>query len=150
MIVWQVIANEIGLNGDDAAYFATRAQALAAMREHRQYCKNKDRDRGYITHEPRKLTITTREKLAHCLNDATGYGASRERMSGRCEEARANAYVMAATPELLAALYEMYAALDNLMTIVAANPGQDIKAMLVAERARRISLTAIAKAEGRS
>lgn len=71
MIVWRVIGNEIGPHGNGAAHFATKAQALARLREHRRV----DRDQARID-EPERIVVKTREQLADMLDDAMGFGCS--------------------------------------------------------------------------
>lgn len=71
MIVWRVIGNEIGPDGNGAAHFTTKAQALRRLREHRKDDPDRVRD-----DEPEKIVVRSREQLVDILDDAMGYGCS--------------------------------------------------------------------------
>lgn len=73
MIVWVIYGNEIGNNGNGAAYFATKAAANAARRE---YMSDQGNGCGNMIDPPEKLLVRNRKDLAKRLNDATGWGAS--------------------------------------------------------------------------
>lgn len=69
MIVWRVIGGEIGPDGNDAAHFATKAEAIKAAKEWRKLT-------GNPAPEPERLSINSREELAEALNEAMGYGVT--------------------------------------------------------------------------
>jgi hypothetical protein len=71
MIVYRVTGNEIGPNSNGAMYFAKKAEAEKALREHR--AADADRMRQ---DDVERIEINGRDQLAAALNDAMGYGAS--------------------------------------------------------------------------
>ncbi len=68
MIVWRIVGNEIGPNGNGAYYFAKKADADRARRD----CIGDEP----IPEHPEKITIRTRDELAAALNDAMGFGCT--------------------------------------------------------------------------
>lgn len=75
MVIWRITGNEIGPDGNAAAHFATRAAADKALREHKEWRRDKGASIEGVA-GPEKLVISNREQLAHALDDAMGYGAS--------------------------------------------------------------------------
>ncbi len=67
MVVWRLIGNEIGPDGNGAYYFATKAEALKEQRN----CLGDPQPDG-----PDKIVVRNREELVAALHDAMGYGAS--------------------------------------------------------------------------
>lgn len=65
MVVWRITGDEIGPNGNGAAYFPTKREATIALRRY-----------GPEGNGPEKIIIKGREALAAELNDAMGFGAS--------------------------------------------------------------------------
>jgi len=76
MVIWRVEGNEIGANGNGAAYFETKAEALKCLRDHVRYCKENGDEAGIITADPVKMEIRNRSELCEALNDAMGFGCS--------------------------------------------------------------------------
>ena len=73
MIVWRIVGNEIGPNGNGAAHFATKAEADAARRE---YMSDEGNGCGNVIDPPEKVIVRNRRELAYKLDDAMGYGCS--------------------------------------------------------------------------
>jgi len=74
MVIWQIVANEIGPNCCGAVYCETKAEADKMLREHIQWCKEHDREPMVIA-GPTKMAIKDRADMCRALNDAMGYGA---------------------------------------------------------------------------
>lgn len=74
MIVYKVIGNEIGPNGNGAFFAATKTEAEARVREWIAW----NREAGNREARPpiERIVIRNRDDLAAALNDAMGYGAS--------------------------------------------------------------------------
>lgn len=71
MIIWRITGNEVGPNGNGAAHFATKAEALAAWRHY-----DPEDFSGTRPTLPEKIIVRTRAELATALDDAMGFGAS--------------------------------------------------------------------------
>lgn len=71
MVIWRAIGNEIGPNGNGAAHFATKAEAVAALRAH-----SKEQPHGTRVEQPEKIEVKTREQLCEALDDVMGFGCS--------------------------------------------------------------------------
>lgn len=70
MVVYQIIGDEIGINGCGAAYFATQKEAILALYEYQQ-------ENGTQTSSgPYPIKVNNRRDLAFELNEAMGYGAT--------------------------------------------------------------------------
>lgn len=70
MLVWRIYGNEIGPNGNGAAHFTTKEEALTALQE---FNSNNPNSCGS---GPEKVSVESRKQLAAALNDAMGWGAS--------------------------------------------------------------------------
>ena len=73
MVIWRITGTEIGPNGNGAAHFATKEEALYAKRE---YESDEGTSAGNIAGGPDKIIVRNREQLAALLDDTMGYGVS--------------------------------------------------------------------------
>lgn len=74
MVVWQIQGDRVGRDDCGAAYYPTRAEALAAMRAYRKWLREQGECPRYV--HLQRLVVRTREELCHALDDAMGFGGS--------------------------------------------------------------------------
>lgn len=72
MIVWRVTGSNIGPDGNGAAHFPTKAEAVARLREYGADSLAIPR----AGHGPEKVIVNSRDDLARALDDAMGYGVT--------------------------------------------------------------------------
>jgi hypothetical protein len=71
MVIWRIRGDEIGPNGNGAAYYPTKAAACIGLREYREWSEDKS-----AGSEPEKITIRDRDDMIEALHDAMGYGTT--------------------------------------------------------------------------